>query len=259
MEENNINTDNEMNENNVDNQIVDISNSLMEAKGLLNKKLSDRSLFATIFLFSSAFIAANHLGILNNSLWFLVPAYILAIIFLMAFMGTNTGEVSAKIEILENLIKYYRGIPSLEDKTYFDSLVEINVSNLDAYYNLVKTHTKRSFTCAVLVGIIGFAMLCFGIGMLYKEPDKSQLAYISSSSGIITEFISGVFFYLYNKTVRQLKDYHDSLLDVQNILLSFKLIETTKNEEKRSQMTDKMIEFLVGMKKNNKTSTNDES
>jgi len=55
-------------------------------------------------------------------------------------------------------------------------------------------------------------------------------------------------FYLYSQTVRQLKGYHDSLLDVQNILLSFKLIEGTSDEKERSAMTQKMIEFLATRK-----------
>jgi Cyanobacterial TRADD-N associated 2-Transmembrane domain len=43
-------------------------------------------------------------------------------------------------------------------------------------------------------------------------------SYISTGAGVVTEFIAAVFFYLYNRTVRQMKEYHDSLLSVQNIL-----------------------------------------
>jgi hypothetical protein len=62
------------------------------------------------------------------------------------------------------------------------------------------------------------------------------------------QVVSGLMFYLYNRTVLQLKGYHDSLLDVQNILLCFKLVEDTNEESIRTEVMKQMIEFLVRRK-----------
>ena len=68
---------------------------------------------------------------------------------------------------------------------------------------------------------------------------------ISAASGIITEFISSIFFYLYNRTVRQLKEYHDSLIAVQNVLLAFKLIHGITDPDKQADATQQMITVLL--------------
>jgi hypothetical protein len=79
----------------------------------------------------------------------------------------------------------------------------------------------------------------------FGGADTATPAKIAAVSGVVTEFISGVFFYLYNRTVRQLKEYHDSLLSVQNVLLSFKLVNDTEDTAAKRDMTAQMCRFLL--------------
>lgn len=129
--------------------------------------------------------------------------------------------------------------------SYFDSLVKINVDNLAEYYSLVKVHTNNSFRASLLVGLIGFGLILIGVIAGFGGADTATPAKIAAVSGVVTEFISGVFFYLYNRTVRQLKEYHDSLLSVQNVLLSFKLVNDTEDTAAKRDMTAQMCKFLL--------------
>ena len=129
--------------------------------------------------------------------------------------------------------------------SYFDSLVTINVENLAEYYSLVKVHTNNSFRASLFVGVIGFSLIVVGVIASFGGVDKATPATIAAVSGIMVEFISGVFFYLYNRTVRELKDYHDSLLSVQNVLLSFKLVNDTEDATAKKDMTMQMCQFLL--------------
>jgi len=148
-------------------------------------------------------------------------------------------------------------VPSLESSlnssstssSYFNKLVQINVENLAAYYTQVKAQTNKSFTASLVAGAAGFILISVGLILGFTSTANSQiLVYISSGSGIVTEFIAAIFFYLYNRTVRQMKGYHDSLLNVQNILLSLKLVEDTKEEDAKIKMIGQMLEYLVGKK-----------
>lgn len=130
--------------------------------------------------------------------------------------------------------------------TYFERLVRINLDNLSEYYELVQTHTNKSFQVTLLACIMGVGLIFFGL--LFGWTDNSRITYISAGSGIIIEFISGIFFYLYNKTVTQLKEYHDSLLEVQNVLLSFKIVEDMKDAQVKAKNVENMIHYLVGKK-----------
>jgi hypothetical protein len=128
--------------------------------------------------------------------------------------------------------------------TYFDRLVDINITNLGAYYSLVKVHTNNSFLVSVAAGAVGFALIVLGLIVTYIAP-RQDITYIATGSGIVTEFIAAVFFYLYNRTVQQMKGYHDSLLAVQNILLSFKIVGDTRDEAEKTKMVAEMIGYLV--------------
>lgn len=133
-----------------------------------------------------------------------------------------------------------------EKPTYFESLVEINVLNLSSYYELVKTHTDKSYRTTVRICLFGFFLIVAGLIIGFVDYKNALLISITATaSGILTDLISGVFFYLYNRTIQQMKEYHNSLLTVQNILLSFKLIEDTKDENEKAKIVGEMVAHLM--------------
>lgn len=132
----------------------------------------------------------------------------------------------------------------------FDELVKTVIENteknLGNYYNTVHDHTMKSFQTARWVAVAGFVLI--GIGMLSAiiSPERgTSVTVLSGVAGVATEFISAIFFYLYNRTVRQMKDYHESLLVVQNILLSLKLVSDVEDPARKAQMLETLLHFLV--------------
>ena len=90
---------------------------------------------------------------------------------------------------------------------------------------------------------VGFLLVMTVLAIGFTDrANAATIAYLSSGAGILTEIISGIFFYLYNRTVRQMKTYHDSLLAAQNILLSFKLLDDTEGGPDKAAM----VTYLVG-------------
>lgn len=139
-------------------------------------------------------------------------------------------------------------MPTSETSIYFRDLLKINLRNLGDYYDLIKMHTHKSFNIARVSGIIGFILITLGLGAGYFSPDNNKIAYLSAAAGLIIEFVSGIFFYLYNKTIGELKGYHDSLLDVQNVIVSYKLIDDIQDQAAKNQAIDKMINALINKK-----------
>jgi hypothetical protein len=140
--------------------------------------------------------------------------------------------------------------PSSAEDTYFDNLVKINVENLAAYYELVKIQTDKRFRASLTIAYFGASLLLIGLAVgFFRDSSASTITYISTGAGVLTEFIAGVFFWLYSRTVSQLHGYHDSLISVQNILLSFKLVSDTRDPKERSQMVSQMCTFLLTSEK----------
>jgi len=129
---------------------------------------------------------------------------------------------------------------------YFTPLVTLNIKNLGDYYELVKESNAKSFWVALIMSCIGITIIFVAIMAGFSgNPDYKDVAYISTAAGIFIELITGLLFYLYNKTVIQLKKYHSSLLDMQNVLLSFKLIGDVKDEKVKIELMKEMLSFLV--------------
>jgi hypothetical protein len=227
-------------------KIAEIEKALHKAKAKLKAEKRDVKFYAVVSLICAILITFDYTGVLNIATWLNVTLWIVGIFFIMAILGTDLYKGKAEIESQLSRKRIFLGLPeSTETSKYFDKLVKINVDNLAEYYALVKVHTSQSFRVSLIVGVIGFFLLIGGLALGFQFKKYSMISYIAAGSGVIVEFISGVLFYLYNKTVIQLKDYHDSLINVQNVLLSFKLIEDTEDEKLKADMISKMIEFLV--------------
>lgn len=174
-------------------------------------------------------------------------AYIIAAAGIIVSKQTSIASFDADIGVWEARRRSTSQFAALSEKpSYFESLVRINVENLAAYYALVKVHTDNSYKVAIRICVCGFVLIIAGLIIGFVDfANAHTVSYIASGSGVITEFISSIFFYLYNRTVRQMKEYHDSLLTVQNILLSFKLVDDTHDEGEKAKIVSQMLAYLI--------------
>jgi len=65
-------------------------------------------------------------------------------------------------------------------------------------------------------------------------------------AGIITEFIAGVFFYLYNATLKQINLFHSELQASRRTALGLLLQTTVQDEQSRDKTKLSLAERLIG-------------
>jgi len=70
-------------------------------------------------------------------------------------------------------------------------------------------------------------------------------AYLASIAGILTEFTSGVFFYLYNRTIQQVNIFHDKILSSQQVSMAFMANSIIPDENKRTETQIDLAKSLV--------------
>lgn len=206
----------------------------------------------TVELAENMFFVFGTMCLLGAFIFWLLTGRLYPPIAVMAVAGGGLTSIGAwlhlrdeKREEVRRKEQIQRTLGEASKSDYFEKLVSINVENLSAYYTLVKAHASKSFLAALAVGIAGFLLIVAGISMA-MQGKQASVAELSGLSGIVTEFISAIFFYLYNRTVRQMKEYHDSLLSVQNVLLSLKLIDGDIDTSARVQMIESMLGYLIG-------------
>lgn len=83
-----------------------------------------------------------------------------------------------------------------------------------------------------------------GVGIVAMFLEKTEPSYVTCASGVITEFIAAIFFYLYNKTIMSMSNYHNKLVLSQNISIALKVSDSLPDEDK-TKSKNMIIEELL--------------
>ena len=117
---------------------------------------------------------------------------------------------------------------------FYDKLIQINFKYTDKYYLQTQEQADKSFKLATFASVSSFIIIIYGIRQIYLHEGETP-SYLTTISGVLTSFISAVFFYLYNQTIQKMSSYHKKLIISQNINLALKIAQgiadpTAKNE-----------------------------
>ncbi len=159
--------------------------------------------------------------------------------YVVFFMRTRMENSLRRIEF--QLSKYGSDVlkETLEDN-FFTKLVQINFKYLDQYYLQTQEQAEKSFRLSVFVSIAGFIIVVIGIIIIYVRGDDKTAGYVTTGAGILGQFISAVFFYLYNQTIIKMSQYHQKLVLTQNISLALKITDDMDKEAK-----SRSLEILI--------------
>ena len=164
-------------------------------------------------------------------------------------------EVSNKAS--EEKENYIKKLESSTGDDVFKYVLLINIAALEGYIAQTRIQASQSFRLSQIVAIIGFLLLSTGIiiGAYLSINEKTNLdiAYLSTASGILTEFISGIFFYLYNKSLSQINRFHDRLVAMQQTSISFLATSLVTDEEKRNNTKIELAKEIMKQAEKNQT------
>jgi TRADD-N domain-containing protein len=112
-------------------------------------------------------------------------------------------------------------------------IVTSQIGLLDNYHRIVLDQAKRSFFWAIIAAAVGlFFFLAAVIFVLVFKTESASI--ISLISGALIEVISGINFYLYNKTSAQLADFQMRLDKTQGFMLANSICEGLDSEHKQT-------------------------
>jgi hypothetical protein len=187
-------------------------------------------------------------------------AWIVALIVVLGMIAAKffksnvlfrSQQERVRLEYDKNFAAKYPVIDQAVKEDYYASLVKLNLDNLQRNYELVRIHSHRSFLTSISVASSGMTLILIGllVGIFRGGEDGDKtVTIVSASAGVITTFISAMFFVMYSKTVTQMKGYHDSLLNVQDVLLAFKVVQDAQNPTTREVMMTSLLTTLVSVK-----------
>lgn len=124
------------------------------------------------------------------------------------------------------------------------SMMRRNVAELKGYYAITRQQASNAFTSALVACFLGFLIFAAGLLVIYLSPDKSSIIPYSTIAGVIVEVISGLFFWLYSRALKQINIFHEQLDESQQFLTA---IQVTANvsREKRDEIYENIIRKLI--------------
>ena len=185
----------------------------------------------------------------------IIPTIIsLIIISLLIIILLYSLMYNLKVSLLDNSIKTKEKIVekiNVEelinelDKDFNNNMIKINIYQLNAYNDQTKSQANKSFKIASRTSIIGFILLCIGLVSVFWGKNKP--GYLTTGVGLLIEFLSGIIFYLYNKTIVKMGEYHKKIVLTQNIALALKAtddFEANKKMEVRGKIVDEILKDI---------------
>lgn len=141
------------------------------------------------------------------------------VIYLLLGIEINESNIRSKIHLYEA-----ETIKKEVADDIFENSIRMSYKYLDQYYLQTKEQAQKGFLATMLVA--GFGAFLIFVGIIAMYFGSAEPSYITCGAGVITEFISAVFFYLYNKTVSSMSAYHNKLVLSHNISIALKVAES---------------------------------
>lgn len=116
------------------------------------------------------------------------------------------------------------------DKDEVKSIASSQIGLLSKFYDLSLDQAGRSFRWALIASIVGLLFFLAAIAFQMGAKENSDLPMITLIGGALIEFIAGINFYLYGKTLSQLTLFQGRLEVTQRFLLANSLCNKLDDE-----------------------------
>lgn len=118
-------------------------------------------------------------------------------------------------------------------------------ATLEAYFNRNLSQISAIFWLSVIVMVVGFGIIIWGISNAIQTPTTLVPSAIASIAGIITEFIGATFLFIYRSTVQQAIDYSKTLEGINSVGMAMQILDTMPDEIKTDDLKSKTKATLV--------------
>jgi hypothetical protein len=119
--------------------------------------------------------------------------------------------------------EYQEKLEQASPDNVFRYVYLINNASVEKYVQQSRDQAESAFGLSKKVAIGGFALMAAGIviGLISQFTDHAlTTAYLAGIGGVLTEFIAGVFFWMYNRTLQQINLFYEGMMTQQHEALA---------------------------------------
>ncbi len=155
------------------------------------------------------------------------------------FVSFINNKESKNIQIeIDQVVK------NIQDQSDYDvfKLLYKNVRESTEYYIISKRQANKSFTLAIISCFLG--VIIYICGFLIVAILDKDITLFTTISGTVVELIAGLSFWVYNKCVKQLSEYHKRLSSTEKYLTSIQMADKM-SEDGREEMYRWLIQNVM--------------
>ena len=160
------------------------------------------------------------------------------------FQSIELSKQQEKYETIEKRAAEHPG----ESKTAWD-LARIK---LESYLNRNLIHVRWIFILVLVIMMVGFGIIIFGILKVYESPEALNPSIVVTCSGILVEFIAATFLLIYKSTMRQAQNYVNVLERINAVGMSVQILESinSADPELKERTKSELVKELLSLYKN---------
>ena len=178
--------------------------------------------------------------------WCLGIIWIIKSIYALYKIKVKTDELTAEREAKEisEAVKNLDGLAekSEEENRDIRTLMFENLKELKEFYVICKQQIRKSFSAAMFSCFAGFVLFVFAV-IIFLLGGNNSASLMAGLSGTIVEIVSGLYFWMYRETSKQLGKYHKRLEATEKYLIALQIIEMLP-EGNRNEQYGKLIDYI---------------
>lgn len=148
-------------------------------------------------------------------------------------------------------------LESADDGEIFRFYLLANLATHEAIVGQSKLQAEQSFAWSKRVAVFGFASILVGVLLAILSPaigiPTLKPAYLATLAGLLVEFISGVFFFLYSSTLKQMNAAQASVHQSQELALAVLMCKDIENPSTRDAAVGSIASKIIERTSNHNT------
>ena len=178
--------------------------------------------------------------------WCLGIIWIIKSIYALYKMKAKTDELAAEREAKE-ISEAVKNLDVLAEKSKEENqdiraLMFENLKELKEFYVICKQQIRKSFSAAMFSCFAGFVLFVLAV-IIFLLGGNNSASLTAGLSGAIVEIVSGLYFWMYRETSKQLGKYHKRLEATEKYLIALQIIEMLP-EGNRNEQYGKLIDYI---------------
>jgi len=120
-------------------------------------------------------------------------------------------------------------------------------TKLEAYFDRNLTQVKSIFWVSILVMMVGFGFVAYGIVRSIEDPTRVTASYVASIAGVITEFIGVTFMLIYRSTLQQAGNFVNVLEKINSVGMAVQILDSISDghDELKNETRAEIVRMLL--------------